>query len=70
MLERRPHVTDADWRQYDCTMDAITTRRPERMKPNGMEMLRAKVMQVQDEELQADAWRAYLELEEKVEGLA
>ena len=67
MLERRPHHTDADWRQYFCTIDAITTRKPHRMTENGMDMLRAKVMQIGDGALRADAWEAYYELEERVE---
>ena len=66
MLERQPRHTDADWRQYECAIDAITTRKPERMRPNGMDMLRAKVWQIEDEALQADAWQAYYELEDKV----
>lgn len=58
MLERKPHVSDADWAQYDKTMDAITTRKPERVKPNCIEMLTAKCWQVQDEELRDDAFAA------------
>lgn len=67
MIARKPHHTDADWSQYDRTIDAITSRKPERMKPNGMDMLRAKVMQIEDQELRDDAWLAYYELEMKVE---
>ena len=70
MLERKPHHTNAGWRQYDCTIDAITTRKPERMKPNGMDMLRAKVTQIQDAELRDDAWAAYGELAMRVEEVA
>ena len=66
MLERNLLHDDEDWNQYDCAIDAITSRKPERMKPNGMDMLRAKVMQIRDEELRADAWAAYDELERKV----
>ena len=65
MLDRKPH--HIDWRQYFCTIDAITTRKPERMNPNGMDMLRAKVMQIRDSDLREDAWSAYRELEAKVE---
>ena len=64
MLERKPHHTDADWEQYGCTMDAITTRKPGRMKRNGMEMLAAKVGRIRDAELRADAQAALDELAE------
>jgi hypothetical protein len=70
MLRRRPHHDDADWRQYACTIDAITTRRPHRMSPNGMDMLRAKVWQIRDGELRNDAWEAYYELEDKMKEVA
>ncbi|MBQ9000478.1 MAG: hypothetical protein IJ087_01340 [Eggerthellaceae bacterium] len=58
MLERKPHVSDADWRQYDRTMDAITTRNPERVTNNCVDMLTAKCWQIGDAELQADAFVA------------
>jgi len=67
MLERKPHHTDADWRQYDCTIDVITSRKPERVNQNCMDMLRAKVTQIEDAELRDDAWAAYGELAMKVE---
>lgn len=67
MMERKPSVSDEDWRQYFCTMDAITTRKPERMKPNGMDMLRMKVVQIRDAELRDDAWAEYGELAMRVE---
>lgn len=56
MLERKPHVSDADWHQYDCTIEAITTRKPGRVNQNCIDMLTAKCWQIQDEELQADAF--------------
>ena len=64
MLERKPHHADADWWQYLCAIDAITTRKPGRMKRNGMEMLAAKVGQIRDAELRADAQAALDELAE------
>lgn len=67
MLEREPHVSDADWAQYDKAMDAITSRKPERVKPNCIEMLTAKCWQVQDEELRDDAFAALRELVEGIE---
>lgn len=70
MLERKKHHSDADWWQYLTTIDAIETRKPERMRPNGMDMLRAKVLQIEDAELKADAVRAYNELEERVRSVA
>ena len=66
MLERMTHHSESDWRQYELTMDAITTRKPERMNANGMDMLWAKVLQISDENLKADAWMAYEELEKEV----
>lgn len=66
MLERKPHHTDADWRQYLCAIDAITTRKPGRMKRNGMEMLAKKVEQIRDAQLRADAEAALGELAEAV----
>lgn len=36
------------------------------MNENGMDMLWAKVMQIRDDELRADAWMAFEELERKV----
>lgn len=70
MVERKQHHTDADWSQYVKTIDAITGRKPERMKPNGMDMLRAKVMQIEDAGLRNDAWKAYDELAISVEEVA
>jgi len=62
-----PHHTDADWMQYFQAVDAITGRNPKRMKQNGMDMLRMKVVQIEDEDLQVDAWAHYFELKGKVE---
>ena len=70
MLKRQPHHTDADWRQYFCTVDAITSRNPRRVNQNCLDMLRAKVVQIQDAELRDDAWLAYGELAMKVEEVA
>ena len=67
MIERRPHHDEKDWNQYYFTMDAITTRNPARVKPNCIDMLWAKAMQIESGELRADAFRALDELEEKVE---
>ena len=67
MLERKGHIGDADWAQYERTMDAITSRHPERVKPNCIEMLTAKCWQVQDEELREDAFSELRELIGKVE---
>lgn len=67
MLERKPHHADADWWQYVKAVDAITSRKPERMTENGMDMLRAKVTQIRDDELRDDAWAEYGELVMMVE---
>ena len=52
---------------YERTMDAICSRKPERMKPNGMDMLRAKVLQLQAPALYNDALRALNELKAEIE---
>lgn len=70
MLERKHHHTDADWRQYFCTVDAITSRNPRRVNQNCLDMLRAKVTQIHDGELRDDAWAEYGELLMRIEEAA
>lgn len=64
MMERKPGVSDEDWRQYFCTMDAIESRNPRRVKPSCLDMLDAKCRQIRDSELRADAFGALRMLEE------
>lgn len=57
---------EAEYRRYYEAMDAICSRNPRRMKPNGMEMLRAKWTRVNDVRLKLDLQRAYDELRMEV----
>ena len=70
MLNRGKHHDANDYEQYARAMDAITSRKPERMRANGMEMLAAKVGCIVDAELRADAQRAYDELAEAVSSVS
>ena len=56
----------AEREHYEMAMDAITSRKPERMTDNGMEMLRAKVLQIESPTLFNSALAAYRELETRV----
>ena len=60
MVDEREH--------YRRTMDAITSRKPERVNANCLEMLRAKVLQLETPELFNEALAAYRELEARADG--
>lgn len=63
MVPRKPEHSERDYDQYVLTMDAICSRRPQLVKGNCLEMLRAKIRQIRNGELRADAKRALDELE-------
>lgn len=48
-----------DYARYEEAMEAIYSRKPERMSRNGLDMLRAKVVGISDTELGADAAEAF-----------
>lgn len=51
-----------DYARYERAMDAICSRKPERMGGNGLEMLAAKVSAIADADLRSSAREAYDEL--------
>ena len=53
---------EKDYRQYFITMDAICTRNPKRVNQNCIEMLWAKVLQIKNGTLRADAKKAMTKL--------
>lgn len=48
-----------DYARYEEAMEAIYSRKPERMSRNGLDMLLAKVDGISDRELRADAAGAF-----------
>lgn len=74
MLDKTQNHSEGDWWQYLCTMDAIESRmgheraKPGRVKANCLEMLEVKIWQIRDAKLRDDAFGAYEELVESIEG--
>lgn len=66
MIPKNSGHVEKEYRHYEMTMDAICSRKPERMKQNGIDMLKAKVGQLHNIELHDDALRALKELESEV----
>ena len=66
MVPQNSGHAENEYQHYEMTMDAICSRKPERMNRNGMDMLRAKVGQLHNKELHDDALRARNELEAEV----
>lgn len=62
-IPRSHFHTDADYKLYDQAMDAICSRKPHRMQPNGFEMLLSKVERIRAHDLRESAKTAYRELE-------
>ena len=63
MVPKKPDHSERDYDQYVLTMEAICSRKPQFVKGNCLEMLRAKIGQIRNGELRADAKRALGELE-------
>ena len=76
LIEKKPGWSEAEYKHYYFTMDAIASRHPKRMKEtrpgerNGMLMLKSKVDRISDSELKAHAMNVYRQLEDEVEGKA
>lgn len=63
MVPRKPEHSERDYDQYVLTMDAICSRKPQFVKANCLRMLTAKIGQIRNWELRADAKRTLDELE-------
>lgn len=62
VIDNDGQYDERDYRQYFITMDAICSRKPARVKHNCIEMLWAKVLQIEDVTLRADAKKAMTKL--------